>query len=300
MRKQRLEGSRGFFAPDSPRVIRRSPTAWRPSVRDVALPVGALGSIDTFRFEERTLLGHCGDLVAEKKFGQALDIISGKEHSFWLDRDVGRKAQWEACRRMAELGSLGVAVRAAVSKATGDANSWIEAYSSKDGWFRLDKAQRRLEAWVANLDDEPEERPLGVVRGVYEDACRAMADGFTRALIAAKWTVSASLHQTHIYSEVVSEQPKPVAYFLVDAMRFEMGAELPERLPKSVEVSVRPAVCALPSITPIGMAALQPGASSSFSVVEQAGKLGASISDIGLHFMLQQSEAAFSPTKVLI
>ena len=118
-------------------------------------------------------------------------------------------------------------------------------------------------------------RPLGVVRGVYEDACRVMAEGFTKALVAAKWTVSPSLHQTRIYSEVVSEQPKPVAYFFVDAMRFEMGVELAERLPKSVEVNVHPAVCALPSITPIGMAALQPGASSSFSVVEQAGTLGA-------------------------
>jgi PglZ domain len=248
-------------------------------LRDVALPAGALGSIDTFRFEERTLLAHCGDLVAEKKFDQALEIISGREHCFWLDRDVGRKAQWEACRRMSEFGSLGVAVRATVSKATGDANAWIDAYASKDGWFRLDQAQRRLEAWVANLDDEPDERPLGVVRGVYEDACRAMADGFTRALVLAKWTVSAALHQTRIYSEVVSAQPKPVAYFFVDAMRFEMGVELAERLPKSVEVSVRPAVCALPSITPIGMGALQPGASSSFSVVEQAGTLGVRIDD---------------------
>jgi hypothetical protein len=247
-------------------------------LRDVAIPASAFGSIDTFRFEERTLLAHCGDLIAEKKFNQALNIISGREHSFWLDRDVGRKAQWEACRRMAELGSLGVTVQAAISKAAaGDANAWIDAYTSKGGWFRLDQAQRGLEAWVANLDDEPEERPLGVVRGVYEDACRAMADGFTKALIAAKWTVSASLHQTHIYSEVVSEQPKPVAYFFVDAMRYEMGVELAERLPKSVEVTVRPAVCALPSITPIGMAALQPGASSSFSVVEQADTLGVRI-----------------------
>ena len=63
-----------------------------------------------------------------------------------------------------------------------------------------------------------------------------------RALVAANWTVSASLHQTRIYSEVVAEQPKPVAYFLVDAMRFEMGVELAERLPKSAEVSVRPAI----------------------------------------------------------
>jgi hypothetical protein len=192
---------------------------------NVAFPASSLGSIDTFRFEERTLLAHCGDLISNRKFEQALNVISGSEHSFWLDRDVERKAQWEACRRMAELGSLGEAVRTAVSKMTGDADAWISTYTSKDGWFRLDQAQRRLEAWIANLNDEPEERPLGVVRGVYEDACRPMAAGFTRALFAAKWTVSATLQQTHIYSEVVSEQPKPVAYFFVDALRFEMGVD---------------------------------------------------------------------------
>jgi len=248
-------------------------------LRDVTVPAGALGSIDTFRFEERTLLAYCGDLVAGKKFDQALGIIIGREHSFWLDRDVGRKAQWEACRRMAELGRLCVTVQGAVSKAGGDANAWIDTYTAKDGWFRLDQAQRRLEAWIANLDDDPQERPLGVVRGAYEDACRAMAEGFTRAMVRGKWTVSASLHQTHIYSEIVAERPKPVAYFLVDAMRFEMGVELAERLPKTTEVIVRPAICALPSITPIGMAALQPGASSSFSVVEQKGALGVCIDD---------------------
>ena len=246
-------------------------------LRDAKVPPDSLGPIDTFRFEERVLLAHCGDLIAGKQFDQALAIISGREHSFWLDRDVARKAQWEACRRMAELGRLAIAVRAAVSKASGDANAWIDAYASKEGWFRLDQAQRRLEAWVANLDDDPQERPLGIVRGVYEDACRAMADGFTKAMVSAKWTVPSSLHQTRIYSEIVTHQPKPVAYFLVDAMRFEMGVELAERLPKTTEVIVQPAICALPSITPIGMAALQPGASSSFSVVEQGATLGARI-----------------------
>jgi PglZ domain len=246
-------------------------------LRDAKVPADALGSVDTFRFEERILLAHCGDLIAAKHFDEAMAIISGRERGFWIDRDVGRKAQWEACRRMAELGRLCVSVRGAVKKAGGDANAWIDAYTSKDGWFRLDQAQRRLEAWVANLDDDPQELPLGVVRSAYEDACRAMADGFTRAMERANWAVSESLHQTHIYSEVVVERPKPVAYFLVDAMRFEMGVDLAERLPKTTEVIVRPAIGALPSITPIGMAALQPGASSSFSVVEQGGKLGVRI-----------------------
>jgi hypothetical protein len=106
-----------------------------------------------------------------------------------------------------------------------------------------------------------------------------MAEGFSKALLKANWTGASALHQTRIFSEVVSDRPKPVAYFLVDAMRFEMGMELAERLPKSAEVAVRAAIGALPSITPIGMAALMPGASSSFTVVEENDKLGARIDD---------------------
>jgi hypothetical protein len=248
-------------------------------LRSAKLPAGGLGAIDTFRFEERVLLGHCGDLIANKKFDEALGLVDEREHCFWLDRDVGRKAQWEACHRMAEVGRLASEVKGAVSKTGGDAAAWIEAYTAKEGWYRLDQAQRRLEAWVANLDDDPEERPLGVVRRAYEDACQAMAEGFGKALVKANWTAAVSMHQTQVYKEVVTERPKPVAYFLVDAMRFEMGVELAGRLPKNAEVAVRPAIGALPSITPIGMAALLPGASSSFSVVEQGGELGARIGE---------------------
>ncbi|MCZ8129886.1 MAG: PglZ domain-containing protein [Steroidobacteraceae bacterium] len=248
-------------------------------LKNAELPPGALGSIDTFRFEERALLRHAGGLISNGKFGEAFALVADREQSFWLDRDVSRKAQWEATRRMAELGNVAIEVRKAVNKTSGDAAVWLDAYVSKDGWFRLDQAQRRLEAWVANLDEEPEERPLGVVRRAHEDTCHAMAEGFTKALVKAGWSVPGALHQTRVWSEVVAARPKPVAYFLVDAMRFEMGVELAERLPKTSEVSVRAAVGALPSITPIGMAALQPGASASFSVVDQGGKLGARIDD---------------------
>ena len=243
------------------------------------IPGNALGSIDTFRFEERELLRHAGDLISNGKFDGALALVSDREQSFWLDRDIHRKAQWEATRRMAELGNIAMKVRKAVGKTSGNAAAWLDAYVSKDGWFRLDQAQRRLETWVAKLYEEPEERPLGVVRRAHEDTCHLIAEGFTKALEKAGWAVPGALHQTRIWSEIVLDKPKPVAYFLVDAMRYEMGIELAERLPKTSEVSVRAGVCALPSITPIGMAALQPGASASFSVVEQGGKLGARIED---------------------
>lgn len=250
-------------------------------LKNAKLPAGALGAIDTFRFEERALLRHAGDLIANGKLEGALSLVSEREQSFWLDRDVARKAQWEATRRMAELGQLAVAAKAAVGKTSGDAAAWLDAYVTEagSGWFRLDQAQRRLEFVVSKLDEDLDERPLAVVRRAYEDAVHAMAEGFTKALGKAGWMVPSALHQTRVWSEVVSAKPKPVAYFLVDAMRFEMGVELAERLPKTSEVSVRAAVGALPSITPIGMAALMPGASSSFSVARENDKLGARIDD---------------------
>ena len=248
-------------------------------LRSADVPADALGSIDTFRFEEISLLQYCGKLIASPQFEQAIAIVTKREQSFWLQRDVVRKAQWEAVRRMAELGIAASAIRVDIKNVRPDPNSWINAYTKTDGWHSLDQAQRRLESWVANLDEAPDERPLGIVRRSYEDACQIMADGFTRVLMQSNWTISSALHQTRIFSTIVSEQPKPVAYFLVDAMRYEMGVELAGRLPKTAEVSVRPAIAVLPSITPLGMAALLPGASSSFSVIEQNDKLGARIDD---------------------
>ncbi len=238
-----------------------------------------LGGIDTFRFEERALMAWCDELIAGERYDEALAVVGEREHSYWLERDVARKAMWEACRRMAELGRVAASVRAALATMTGPANAWVEAYTAPDGWHRIDQAQRRLEAWLAHLDDDCAEAPLGVVRRAYDDACRLMAEGFTRALVKAHWTVPGIMHQTRVYADVVAPQPRPVAYFLVDAMRFEMGVELMARLPRSSEVALRPAVTALPSITPVGMSALLPGAAASYSVVVQGGKLGGQIDD---------------------
>jgi hypothetical protein len=240
---------------------------------------GGCGAAETFRFQEISLIARCAGLIAVQHFEEALTRIAEQEHGFWVDGNVERRAQWEACRRMAELGNTAVAVRAALSHAGSNPDDWIRAYTAKDGWCCLDQAQRRLEALVAKLSEEPDERALGVVRRLYEDVCHSMAEGFGNALARAGWTVSRPMQQTRIYSEVLTSRPKPVAYFLVDAMRFEMGVELAERLPTAAEISVQHAIASLPSITPIGMAALLPGASSSFRVAEQGGKLGACIDE---------------------
>jgi hypothetical protein len=130
------------------------------------------------------------------------------------------------------------------------------------------------------MDEEPEaEQALGVVRDAYEQSLRAMAEGFAAALEAAGWQVPSTLHQTHVYPDVVETMGGRVAYFLVDAMRFEMGVELAHQIEGATDLTVSAAVSALPSITPVGMAALLPGASASFDLLDAKGKLGARIED---------------------
>jgi hypothetical protein len=248
------------------------------NLESARLDAAHLGSIDTFRFEERRLLAYAGELIAGKRYDEAVNIVAGRSRSFWVDRDVGRQAQWEVCRLMAELGQQIERVRPSLSKVGSEPGKWVTAYASDGGWHQVDALQRRLETWAAKMDEEPEtEKALSVIRREHEELLKRMAEGFAKALGEAAWTVPGALHQTRIYPDVVQTMGGRTAYFFVDALRFEMGVDLANQLQGARDLSVRPAIAALPSITPVGMAALLPGASASFAVVDQKGKLAANL-----------------------
>jgi hypothetical protein len=116
-----------------------------------------------------------------------------------------------------------------------------------------------------------------VVRLAYDALLKRMALGFSDALARSSWTVPQFLPQTSIYADAVQGVGGRVAYFLVDALRYEMGVELRDQLQGAEDLVIRPAIAMLPTLTPVGMAALLPGASASFSVVESKGKLATSI-----------------------
>jgi hypothetical protein len=244
------------------------------------LDPGALGTIDTFRFEERVLLAHAGKLITDAHYPQALEIATARGRSFWVDRDLDRVAQWETARLMAEMGQQVTRVRPLLKGANSSPRRWVESYAAD--WFEVDRSQRALEAFVAKMEDDPEdslEQALGRVRRHHEGLIAEMAHGYSRALETSGWTVPGVLHQTQIFPEVVDVTGDRTAYFFVDAMRYEMGADLVEQLRDGLGVTLVPAITVLPSITVLGMAALLPGASGSYSVVEHKGKLAARIED---------------------
>ena len=242
-----------------------------------------LGKIDTFRFEERLLLRWCGSLIRDKKYDEALVVVQQRRRSFWVDRDVDRQAQWEVSRLMAELGLTINDVAPRLGKVGKDPAAWVDGYTAEDGWYRVDLGFRSLQAWESRMACEPEDDvALRLIRQRYEALARAMAEGFSGALQSGGWAIDGVLAQQEVFPRVVDSGGGRVAYFLVDAMRFEMGVELARRLNNVSDLHLQPAVAALPTITPVGMAALLPGASESFSVVEEGGKIASCIEGTAL------------------
>lgn len=246
------------------------------------IPVEHLGSIDTFRFEEEVSLDHCAALVEGEKYEEARDLAVVHRGSFWACQNLARRtAQWEVCRLMAELG-LAIAGVTKELKALKSPTSdkMLAAYiTPEEGWMRADTLHRQLESLAARMEDEPEaERALGAMRGRFESMLGTMATTFTAAFKADGYEIPGADHQRSTYSKhVAPHTTERVAYFFVDAMRYEMGAELVSQLTELEDLQLAPAATSLPSITPIGMSSLLPGAEASYAVVAKGGKAAGEI-----------------------
>src|SRR5690606_38670204 len=105
----------------------------------------------------------------------------------------------------------------------------------------------------------------------YETWLDDVLQSFTGVVAADGLAHDGLLAQGHIHADVVAPRAKhgPVAYFMVDALRYELGHDLVEALRSLFPTgtfNVVPAVALLPSITPVGMANLCPGAEAGLEI----------------------------------
>jgi hypothetical protein len=239
-----------------------------------------LGMVDTFRCEEALLLVYAATACSERRYAAALDIVRQRGGSFWTRCVDARAAQWQLAERIAMLGLAVDQVIAGLRKDFSSPTAWIQAYAADQGWQVMDRAHRQLESWFACMSSEPIDeldRALRTARRAYEEAAESLAQGFTKSLVAGHWHIDGILTQRRVLPELVLPGTDRVALFLVDAWRYEMADDLRHLLSDCREVTVRPAVASLPSITPVGMAALLPGAAEDFHVVATKDGVGARI-----------------------
>lgn len=258
-----------------------------------------LGKIDTFRIEETTVFEE-GALkgLDQRQWQQALtwaEIRLATSHkttshktttaqkkkrkntqkgqSFWLQRSPERRIEWTLIQSMAQFGTqLEQVGTSSLSKAQGLREA-LETYTQTG--YRVDLAHRQLEQKRSQLLEStlPHFNALTTcandLRRRYRTWANQWAKDFANLCDSEGFLPEADLQQRMLYDQIVHPLVKSaakgeakVAYFLVDALRYEMAAALRETLQADITDSTTLRLGAryaeLPTLTSVGMNALAP------------------------------------------
>ncbi len=233
-----------------------------------------LGKIDTFRGEEIRVLEGAAKALAAGDWTAASNWAAARldSRSFWLQRDPGRRMAWRLLADAAELGHALDREPRPLAGAESLAEA-LERYTASA--FEVDRAHRRFEQRRLKLlrSSLPHFAELYQAAEDLRRRYRRWADRLARDFAALcerqGFLPEAELQQRTIYDQVVHplvQGEARVAFFLVDALRYEMATELLDGFQgpgRSVRLAGRYAE--LPTLTGVGMNALAP--------VSQAGKL---------------------------
>ena len=233
-----------------------------------------LGKIDTFQFEDAKVMAAALDALNSARFKQAhgFAIARSSEKSFWTKFDPRRRMAWYLVELAADLGNA-VVEHGDGLQGCRDLAAAVDRYAKSS--YKVDQAHRVLEQAREELprldiDEASTLRDrLNQMRGVYRTWADKVAHGFNALCSRDGFLPPAALQQRSLFEDVVvpAVAEGQTAYFMVDALRFEMGQQLADSLreTKTAEVAVTARLSELPSITEVGMNALAP--------VARAGKL---------------------------
>lgn len=248
---------------------------------DLRLPaltegIEELGSLDTFAFEERQYLARLLRRVAANDLGAARSILSDRRRSVW--RHLPERALlWSVAERCVDFLETALAVEKSWGAEAATTRAMVQAYARPEGWAELDRRQRLYEQSAAECADDGEILPLvDTCRARYRSVALAIQERFLASVRNEGWPPEGVMRQTEVFDRFVApplEQKERVAFFLGDALRFEMGRDLGEALGDIGDVETTPLASVLPTTTPCGMAALMPGADGALALVESGSDL---------------------------
>jgi hypothetical protein len=233
------------------------------------------GSRDTFLFEERAFLRRCIEAADKGDLGTARNIVDQRRKSIWAQAEE-RGTAWTIADRGLELQQGIIDLEAELVKIPSGMAPLIGFYV--DRGRRADTLHRNFERTVDDSYGQIEglERLIDSVRHQYREFADALQRRFLAALRSEGWPVSGFTRQTQVFRKHLApalERQQKVAFFLMDAMRYELAAEFMQRLPEAMKSDLQSALAQIPTITPVGMAALLPEADGRLRLTKQNGEL---------------------------
>ncbi len=238
---------------------------------------GAFGDRDTFPFEDRAALLRLQQNALSGDMKAARDLAIRRRSSVW--RTLPERDQlWRLAERCLDLLAAGAAWDIRSVEAEQPVAEHVRAYCAEaDGMWRLDQAQRLVEQAAALLVDRDSLAPLlDHVRRGYRQWLGTAQKAFLESTTRKGWPAEGFPKQVQAWSRYAAGpvgDGRRTAWFMIDALRFEMGKELADRLAAEGTVVVEAACGVVPAATAFGMAALLPGAEVATSYEEREGVL---------------------------
>ncbi|MEA5621516.1 BREX-6 system phosphatase PglZ [Nostoc sp. UHCC 0251] len=225
-----------------------------------------LGQFETFQWEETAILQGAVQALLTGEFQKALHWSQShtESASFWLERDRTRRLEWSLIKDAATLGYMIQGSGQLKGKQT--LREALEYYTQTGS--EVDKAHRRFEQQRLKLLEPtlPHFAQLleaaDKLRFQYRNWADTLAQDFAVICTTESFLPDDGLQQRTLYDQVVhplTQGNKKVAYFLIDAFRYEMATELIQEFEGAgTTVTLKGRYAELPSITAVGMNILAP------------------------------------------
>ena len=245
---------------------------------DIELTLDALIGVKTFAYTERKLQACVEEVLIESPDQRWVELAQNRRSDFWSETDEQIGTHWALI-----TAAGGVLIKAKLiqqmmrDQPPSDASEFIQRYTDeKDPWCQLDTLHRNLEKLAIAMDYSPAydysslEMLLARGRQDYARTVDELARKFIGALALANFSLGGVVYQNEVFKRYVAPAMREykVAYFLVDALRYEMALDLAASLDRDWNSKISPAVAIPPTITSIGMGALLPGAEKGVSLTQ--------------------------------
>lgn len=263
---------------------------------DACRNITDLGVFDTFPFEERTFFAQAVDALQRDNVDRVRQILARHGKSVWVGRGENQ-AQWQLLQAAASLISACEDAERQLPDYARSQDTLIDFYV---GSLReADRLQRELEQAVGDIGYGGEASAgiattAAMARSAHRRLTDKVQDLFVKHLERSGWPPAGRLANADVFDKLVApaiqESGRRVALLLIDALRYELGVELAKQLADAGQVTLQPAFAQLPTVTPVGMASLLPGAGRDLKVVRKNEQLGVVLGDQVLLTVTQRME----------
>ena len=204
-----------------------------------------LGERDTFPFEERTFFAKAEAALIEEDFVQVRSVVQQRSGSVWIGKGESQ-AQWGLIQAALELFEACDDLERQLSEHGRSQIALIDFYLME--LYEADRRQREFEQAIGDhLDVEGRMAEIiDQARVRYRHLVEKVQLVFTKHLETSGWPPSGRLANADVFDQLVSprlqESGRRVAYFLVDALRYELGVALQQQLADGGPVELRPSM----------------------------------------------------------